>query len=96
MSAFRSLPQFQTDFDGLEAEEQEAFLVAFTEFAEDLAGPQFRKSLRVKKVLGKSGVFEMTWAPDGSATFHYGASVRLGEPNIVWRRVGTHAIFNGP
>jgi hypothetical protein len=94
--AFCSLPQFQSDFDSLGLSDQEAFLDAFTQFVEDLEGPEFRKSLRVKGVLGKSGVFEMSWAADGSATFHYGASAHLGEPNIVWRRVGKHAIFNGP
>ncbi len=28
--------------------------------------------------------------------FHYGEEVRLGEPHIVWRRIGTHDIFRQP
>jgi hypothetical protein len=38
----------------------------------------------------------MTWAPDGRATFHYGDPIREGEPHLVWRRVGTHAILANP
>ena len=42
---------------------------------------------------GATGVFEMTWADDGRATFGYGEPVLEGEPHVVWRRIGTHAIF---
>ncbi len=45
---------------------------------------------------GARHVFEMTWGPDGRATFSYGPSIRQGEPHIVWRRIGTHAIFADP
>jgi len=31
-----------------------------------------------------------------AATFEYGDEVTEGEPHVVWRRVGTHAIFNRP
>lgn len=71
--------------------------MAVAQFVEDLrAGGQFRKGLRIKAVRGTAGVFEMTWADDGRATFQYGESVRAGEPHIVWRRVGTHSIFRQP
>jgi hypothetical protein len=42
------------------------------------------------------GVMEMTWAPDGRATFHFGTSVVEGQPHIVWRRIRTHKIFTRP
>jgi hypothetical protein len=45
---------------------------------------------------GHPGVWEMSWAPDGRATFEYGDEVHAGEAHIVWRRVGTHAIFRRP
>lgn len=45
---------------------------------------------------GHPGVWEMSWAPDGRATFEYGDEVRAGKAHIVWRRVGTHAIFRRP
>lgn len=36
---------------------------------------------------------EMTWAPDGRATWQYGDEVRPGVTHILWRRVGGHDIF---
>jgi hypothetical protein len=63
-------------------------------FVEDIReGKGFRKGLRVKGVQGASGIFEMTWANDGRATFEYGEPVRGDDPHIVWRRVGTHAVL---
>ena len=57
---------------------------------------QFHPRLRVKGVQGHAGVWEMTWAEDGRATFHYGDEVRAGDPHIVWRRIGSPAIFRLP
>jgi hypothetical protein len=57
------------------------------------AGQGFRKGLRVKGVRGRPGVYEMTWADDGRATFSYGRSHRAGEAHIIWRSIGTHDIF---
>ena len=66
-------------------------------FVEDLrSGRPFRKGLRVKGIQGASGIFEMTWADDGRATFEYGDEVVKGEAHIVWRRVGTHSVFTRP
>jgi hypothetical protein len=50
----------------------------------------------VKGVQGHPGVFEMTWAPDGRATFVYGAELISGEKHIVWRRIGPHDILKQP
>lgn len=64
---------------------------------EDLrASRGFRKGLRVRGVQGASGVFEMTWADDGRATFEYGEPLREGEVHVIWRRVGTHDVFGRP
>jgi len=49
-----------------------------------------------KRVQGEAGVWEITWAPDGRATFAYGPEVLAGQPHIVWRRIGTHDIFRRP
>ena len=66
-------------------------------FVEDLRqGRQFRNGLRVKGVKGAPGIFEMTWADDGRATFEYGQPVIPGQPHVIWRRVGTHDIFDAP
>jgi hypothetical protein len=94
---FAWLARFGADFDRLSPAQQGAFLAAVAQFVEDLRkGGQFRKGLRVKGVQGASGVFEMTWADDGRATFQYGDAVVEGEPHVIWRRVGTHDIFRQP
>lgn len=67
---------------------------AVANFIADLnAGGGFRNGLRVKGVQGSKGVYEMTWAEDGRATFSYGDSIRAGEPHVIWRRVGKHDIL---
>ena len=85
------------DFDSLSADQKAAFLTAVAQFVEDLRrGEGFRKGLRVKGVKGASGIFEMTWADDGRATFDYGDPVSEGEAHIIWRRIGAHKILNQP
>jgi len=75
----------------------EQFRAAIAAFVEDLgAGHGFRPGLRVTGVRGRRGVYAITWAPDGRATFSYGASLQEGEPHINWRRIGTHSIFSQP
>lgn len=97
MPTYAWLARFAADFDSLSPEQQTAFLEAVAQFVEDLrGGKRFRRGLRVKGVKGAAGIFEMTWADDGRATFEYGEQVREGEPHIVWRRVGTHAVFDKP
>ncbi|WP_406199305.1 hypothetical protein OH807_16585 [Kitasatospora sp. NBC_01560] len=97
MPTYESLARFLRDWKGLTAAQKAAFLVAVAQFAADLRdGRGFRRGLRVKKMQGHPDVWELTWAPDGRATFGYGPSVQDGEPHIVWRRVGTHEIFHRP
>ncbi len=97
MPTFAWLARFRRDFDALSPKQQTAFLNAVEQFVQDLrTGTGFRKGLRVKSVQGASGIFEMTWADDGRATFEYGNTVAAGEPHIIWRRVGTHTIFHHP
>lgn len=88
--------RFRRDYANLSDEEKQAFKAALRKFLEDLPSRRFRKSLRVKGVQGTSGIFELTWGTDGRATFEYGPPVLEGEPHIIWRRVGTHAIFGSP
>ncbi|GAA3237068.1 hypothetical protein GCM10010468_71700 [Actinocorallia longicatena] len=98
MPTFETLARFDRDFAKLTPEQRTRFRKVLTEsFVPDLAsdGP-FRPGLRVKGVQAAPGVFEMTWAPDGRATFQYGDEVRAGETHIIWRRIGTHDIFDPP
>lgn len=96
MPTFAWVPRFRAEFQALTPAQQTAFLLAVTEFVEDLKTRKFRKGLRVKGVKGAPGVFEMSWARDGRATFQYGEAVIEGEAHVIWRRIGTHVIFGEP
>ena len=91
-------PRFSRDWDSLAAAQQRQFLSARPLFVKGLRSrpPQFDPNLRVKRVQAKPGVWEMTWAPDGRATFQYGEEMVPNEIHIIWRRIGTHAIFREP
>jgi hypothetical protein len=47
-------------------------------------------------VKGGTGIYEVTWATDGRATFEYGDPVVSGASHVIWRQVGAHAIFKQP
>lgn len=97
MPTYDLLDRFLADFDTLSPEQQQRFRRAVDAFVEDLTeGRRFRAGLRVKRVRGSAGVYEMTWAPNGRATFQFGDPLRPGEAHVVWRRVGTHDIFGRP
>ena len=96
LPTFAWVARFRSDFDALTAAQQASFLIAIALFVEDLRKGKFRKGLRVKGVKGARGIFEMTWAHDGRATFQYGEAVTESEPHVIWRRVGTHQIFREP
>lgn len=85
--------KFFKDYADLDEQDKARFKEAVSQFVEDLkAGQGFRPGLRVKRVQGTRDIFEMTWAPDGRATWQYGESID-GEAHVIWRRVGTHDIF---
>jgi hypothetical protein len=91
---FERLRRFDRDFESLTAGEKAAFREAVKKFVADLErGEGFRKGLRVKGVQGSPGLYELTWAGDGRATFSYGDSIHAGEPHIVWHRVGGHTVI---
>jgi hypothetical protein len=93
---YESTNRFRRDFNTLTPDERAAFRQAVAKFVHDLEVGQFRSGLRVKGVRGTDGIFEMTWADDGRATFQYGPAVIEGEPHVIWRRVGGHEIFGSP
>lgn len=97
MVTFARTARFNQDVKRL-SREQRARLqaVIMDEFVVDMKGGHFRPGLRVKRVVSTSACWEMTWAPDGRATFEYGPPVRLGEPHVIWRRAGSHEVFRSP
>ena len=87
MSEFRDLP----------APLRALFLAVVVQLVADFrSGQQPRHSLRVKRVQNVPGVWELSWAADGRATFEYGSELIEGQPHIIWRRIGSHDIFHNP
>jgi hypothetical protein len=97
MPTYDMASRFKADLEQLSAGQRQRFMQAVEKFIEDLRrGRSFRPGLRVRRVQGAPGIFEMTWAPDGRATFEFGEPVREGEPHVVWRRIGTHDVLANP
>ena len=87
MPTYARTERFMRDHAGLSREQKAAFRAAVRHFVEDLeAHRTFRPGLRVKRVKGAPGIFEMTWADDGRATFEYAEGLVEGQAHIVWRR----------
>lgn len=94
MPTFEVTNRFQRDWKKFTPEQKRAFRGAVAKLVEDLEAGRLRKGLRVKAIQGATGVYEMTWADDGRATFEYGDEVKTGKRHIVWRRCGTHDILS--
>lgn len=93
---YERFSEFDREWSRLSTDQRDQFRVAVGKFRDDLARGQFRKALRVKRVQGHPGIFEMTFAPNGRATWQFGDEVVEGEKHIIWRRIGTHDIFDRP
>jgi mRNA-degrading endonuclease YafQ of YafQ-DinJ toxin-antitoxin module len=93
---YQPRPRFLRDYKNLTREQATAWEKALDLFIACLRQGKFEQALRIKRVQGYPGVWEMSWAPDGRATFEYGEELRPGETHIVWRRIGTHGIFRQP
>jgi hypothetical protein len=100
---FEALSRFEREFEALPKAHRRTFYAAiprFREAAERAAAGEanpWPTGLRVKKVQGKSDVWEMTWSkdhPDGRATWEW--TEMDCEPAVRWRRIGTHRIFVDP
>jgi len=96
MPTFERTARFDRDLRALTPEQRRRFTRAARKFVADLEAGAFRAGLRVKKIEGADGIFEMTFAPDGRATFEFGDERFPDEPHVIWRRVGTHDILRTP
>lgn len=97
MPTWDKTERFLRDYDRLTSEEKKRFNEAIRDFVEDLrTGSGLGAGLRVTRVQKTQGLWEMTWAPNGRATWQYGPDQRAGERHVIWRRVGGHVIFGSP
>lgn len=96
MPTYEVAASARRDYEQLTREQRRRWRAALNEFVHDLRVGRFRPRLRVKRIQGHEGIWEMTWALDGRATFEYGRGIRSGDPHVIWRRIGTHDIFRQP
>ena len=96
MPTWSTTDSFEQDFRKMTPDERAKFRSALAGFVVDIKTRKFRKGLRVRGIQGAEGIFEMTWAKDGRATFQYGPPDRANDPHVIWRRCGTHEIFRKP
>jgi hypothetical protein len=96
MPTYDQLEPFRRDYAALTERQRSQFQRAVEKFIADLRRGSFRKGLRIKGLEGHPGLWELSWAGDGRATFEYGDEVRVGHPHIIWRRIGTHDILDNP
>ena len=99
---FRPLPKFDSDWDSLKSEARAKFkkkAVAFSAacdgYAVNPSGHRWPTDFRVKKRKNEPGIWEMTWSfsgPDGRATFEF--EMVEFEMRLIWRRIGSHEIYN--
>jgi len=91
------LESFWRDWADLTPQQKKSFRRAVAKLVDDLRARRgIRAGLRVKRVQGAPGIYELTWAPDGRATFSYGRSLAEDEPHVIWRRIGTHGVLREP
>ena len=94
MPTFQATPRFERDWKQFTPDLRARLQRVVTEqFVPDLAKEHSAPGFGSRVFQAAPGVFEMTWAPDGRATFSYGQQQRTGEPHVIWRRIGTHQIF---
>lgn len=98
MPRYSRTDQFRKDWADLDPADKERFRTTVREkFVPDLEAQRaFRAGLRVKRVEGTPDVWEMTFAPDGRATWQYADDSAPGDPHVIWRRIGTHDVVRSP
>jgi len=104
MPTHDELPRFRNELHHLNRQQLEQFRVACAVFirclgeAEAAGGkpPDFLKSLGVKRMVDRGGIWELAWSGDGRCTWEYGTPVQQGRFHVIWRRIGGHDIYNDP
>ncbi len=85
------------EFARLPREQRRAFRTAVEKLVDALGERgEPPRSLRIKRVQGTKGVWEMSYSGDGRATFRYGTEVKPGETHVEWLRIGGHEILSRP
>lgn len=93
---FRRTPQFREDYRSLSDEDRQAVDEAFGSVAEALQGniDAFSRH-RLRRMEGAPGIWEGHVRQNLCFTFHYDYT-KEGEKICMFRRIGTHAIYEKP
>lgn len=98
-------PRFMSDFRRLSADQRAqfraarlAFIAALTAWEESgfTGRPSFPKSLGIRHMQGSPNILELRWGLDGRCTWMFGTPKRPGRAHVVWRRIGSHEIYDDP
>ena len=98
MPTFDRLALFKREYRRLTPEQRARFKVAVAKLIAALSQtpPRVPGEPLVNPLAGHRGVYELRFAPDGRARFTFGASVREGQPHVIWRRIGGHEVLDRP
>lgn len=97
MPTFDTTARFDKDYAALSADAKARFREAVRKYVEDLRRDGLpRAALGIRSMRKRPGVFEFHFDGNGRATFEYGNEIVPGEVHIVWRRIGTHDIYDAP
>ena len=92
-------PAFERSYKRLSHAQQALFETALQAFIAALlemeagSAHTFPDKLRIKKIQGLEGCWEMTWAPNGRAIFSWGTEQMPGKRHVVWVDIGSHDIL---
>lgn len=99
MPTYEYTSAFLRRYRRLPVAKRKRFERAVSEFVSDIGNMEsgertgFRRGLRVKKVVGRQGVYEMTWDSDGRAIFSWGTTKRPDKLHVIWLDIGGHEIL---
>jgi hypothetical protein len=106
MPTYAADPRFWHEYRHLPTQDQELFKAGRDEFVRCLrsweergchGAPQFPARLGVKPfVFRKHQYMELSWADDGRCLWEFGAPQRPGVCHVIWRRIGSHRIYDNP
>jgi len=95
---FDRLALFKREYRKLTPNQKARFRVAVDKLVAALKQdpPSLPGDPLVHPLTGHHGVYELRFAPDGRATFTFGAPQRASQPHIIRRRIGGHEVLERP
>lgn len=98
MPAFDRLALFKRECRRLTPEQKARFKIAVAKLVAALkqTPPGLPGDPLARPLAGHHGLYELRFAPNGRATFMFGAPVRGDQPHVIWRRIGGHEVMDRP